>query len=83
MKQRFTVTVNPTPDDATVTLTSTGETQSGNAIEVDYGSDVSYSVEKEGYVTETDSVTNITENKTIDVTLEQSLHDEPGTEPGL
>lgn len=72
VKKRFTVTVNPTPDDATVTLTSTGETQDGNAIEVDYGSDVSYSVAKEGYTTVTDDVTNVTENKTIAVTLEEA-----------
>jgi len=72
VKERFTVTVNPTPDDATVTLTSAGETQDGNAIEVDYGSDVSYSVAKEGYTTVTDSVTNVTEDKTIAVTLTEA-----------
>ena len=82
VKQRFTVTINPTPDDATVTLTSYGETQSGNSIEVNYGSDVLYIVEKAGYETAADGVTNVTENKTIAVTLEEMQQAEPGEQPG-
>lgn len=71
VKQRFTVTVNPTPSDATVTLTSIGETQDGNSIEVDEGASVTYSVSKEGYTEESSTISNIDEDKTVYVVLNE------------
>ena len=44
----LTLTINPTPSDATVTFDSSG-TVSGNSITVQYGSYVTYSVDKSGY----------------------------------
>lgn len=78
---RYTITINPTPADATVVLTSTGETQEGNAIEVDKGSNVSYSVSKEGYTTQTGTESNVKANKTIAVTLEVAPEPTTPTEP--
>lgn len=49
-----TLTINPTPSDSTVTLTSGNPkyTQSGNSITVPKGSSISYSVSKQGYTTQ-------------------------------
>ena len=49
--ERYTLTINPTPNDATVTLTATGETQVGNSITADDGTTISYTVSATGYVT--------------------------------
>lgn len=59
-----TLTIVPTPSDATVTLTSSGYTQSGNSITVRTGTNVNYTVSKSGYVTQ---------NGTVIVTGDQSL----------
>ena len=40
-----TITINPTPSDAIVTLTADGYTQVGNSISVDPGTSVNYSVQ--------------------------------------
>ena len=53
---QYTLTINPTPADATVVLTATGFTQVGNSITVDAGTRVTYTVSKTGYVTATDSI---------------------------
>lgn len=44
-----TLTINPTPSDATVTLTAQGFSQSGNSITVMKGTEVSYSVSATDY----------------------------------
>ncbi|MBO4622530.1 MAG: hypothetical protein J5691_01450 [Bacilli bacterium] len=66
--EEFTLTISPTPSDATVTLTAAGYTQSGNAITVIDGTTVSYSVAKTGYTTVYGAVT-VTATNTIPVTL--------------
>lgn len=63
-----TLTINPTPNDATVTLTATGYTQVGNSITVPHGTSVTYSVSKENYVTVNDQI-NVIEDKTLSITL--------------
>lgn len=63
--EKVTITINPTPSDATVMLNSIAQT----SIEVDKGTDVTYEVSKEGYVTKTDTVVAET-TQTIDVTLD-------------
>lgn len=55
--ERYTLTISPTPNDATVTLTATGEVQVGNSITVDDGTTVSYSVEASGYVSQSGTYT--------------------------
>lgn len=62
----YTLTINPTPADATVTF-STG-TVSGNSCTVSSGTRVTYTVSKAGYTTETATVT-VDSNQTINVTL--------------
>ena len=52
-------------------MTSTGETQDGNSIEVDKGASVTYSVSKEGYETKSSVVSDINEDKTISVVLDE------------
>ena len=52
-----TLTINPTPVDATVVLTASGYTQVGNTITVDAGTNVQYTVSKNGYETETGILT--------------------------
>ena len=51
-----TITITPTPSNATVTLTAEGAQQMGNSIEVAKNTTVTYTVEKEGYVTKTDYI---------------------------
>lgn len=52
-----TFTINPTPSNATVTLTASGYTQSGNSITVLSGTKVSYTVSASGYTTKSGSKT--------------------------
>lgn len=70
-RNKVVLRVNPTPSEATVVLTSIGAIQSGNMIEVDPGSDVSWSVSLSGYETKSGTVTNIQANQNVDVTLKQ------------
>lgn len=60
----FTFTINPTPSDAVVTINSEVQT----SIEVTTGTEVEYSVSKEGYTTQTDTVT-VTADTTLEITL--------------
>ena len=62
----YTFTINPTPSDATVTLTATGYTQSGKSITVPSGTSVSWNVEATGYTSQygTHTVTK-TESKSV------------------
>ena len=64
--------INPTPNDATVVLTATGYTQSGNTITVPYGTTVTYSVSKTNYTTVSGSIVMTDEHKYMDVTLVQN-----------
>ena len=62
------LTINPTPSDATVTLTATDYTQANNSISVLESTEVTYTVSKDGYETQTGTVT-VTDNQTLDITL--------------
>ena len=64
-----TLTINPTPSDAMVVLTSVGATQSGNSIEVAEGATVSWSVSAKGYKLKIGREV-VTETKSLDITLE-------------
>lgn len=59
-----TLTVNPTPSDATVTIN--GEVKS--TVTVPYGTAVEYSVVAEGYLTQS-GMAELTENTTLDIEL--------------
>ena len=61
-----TLTINPTPSDATVTF-STG-TVSGKTCTVQTGTSVTYTVSKNGYTSQSDTVT-VNSNQTINVTI--------------
>lgn len=67
-KSPVTITINPTPSDATVVLTANGFTQSGNSITVGAGTNVTYTVSKTGYNTETSTI-SYTTNQNISVNL--------------
>ena len=64
-----TLTISPTPSDATVTLIATGYLQSGNSITVPYGTTVTYTVSATGYVTRTASMM-MTSTQTAEIELE-------------
>jgi len=63
-----TLTINPTPSDATVTLTASGYTQSGNSITVRTGTNVNYTVSKTGYATQS-NVISVTNNQSLAISL--------------
>lgn len=69
----YTLTVSPVPSDATVVLTAQGYTQSGNTITVPYGTEVSYSVSKTDYVTQSGEYT-VTADYTLSVELDTLYH---------
>lgn len=62
--EKVTITINPTPADATVKLNGVEQ----SSIEVDKGSEVSYEVSKADYVTQSNTLT-ASSTQTIDVTL--------------
>ena len=66
----YTFTINPTPSDATITLTVDGKTYTQSSITVISGKTVSWSVSKSGYTTQTGSNT-VTEDTTESITLEE------------
>lgn len=66
----YTLTINPTPADATVTF-DTGEVV-GNTCKVIEGTIVTYTVSKAGYATKTASVCMLSDN-TVNVTLTQGI----------
>lgn len=63
-----TFTINPTPSNATVTLTASGYTQSGNSITVLSGTKVSYTVSASGYTSKSGSKT-VSYTQSLGVTL--------------
>jgi len=67
------LTINPTPSNSTVTLTSDGFTQVGNSIVVTPGSSVSYSVSQTGYITQSDTIV-VSSDQTINVILALRTH---------
>ena len=64
-----TFTINPTPSYATVAITSSGATQSGNSISVTAGAAVYWNVLGDGYYSKSGSMI-VNEDTEIDVTLE-------------
>lgn len=63
-----TLTIDPTPNDATVTFTAAGYEQEGNSITVEYGTTVLYNVAKENYRT-VKATAEVTSDTTLEVTL--------------
>ena len=63
------LTINPTPSDATVTLTASGYTQQGNKIQAPQGTVISWSVTKSGYIPQSGTYTmtnvDVTWNKVL------------------
>lgn len=64
----YIFTISPTPADATVTLTASNYTQTGNSITVLKGTTVSWSVSADGYI-EKSGTYIVTSNYTMDVAL--------------
>lgn len=71
--ENYTLTIVPTPNDATVVLTAAGYSQVGNTITVPYGTTVSYSVSKEHYDTRSDTVV-LTADTTLNIDLSDTLY---------
>jgi hypothetical protein len=67
----YTFTISPTPSSATVKLTATGYTQSGNSITVPGGTTVNYTVSASGYNTVSSSK-QVWSTQTLPVTLNSS-----------
>ena len=72
----YAFTINPTPSNATVTLTASGYTQNGNSITVPNGTTVSWSVIDSGYTSQEGTWTISGGNKTENVVLVASGGDE-------
>ena len=64
----YTLTINPTPAEATVVLSAGENIVNGNSIEVTSGTEVTYTVSHDGYNSATGKV-SVTETKSIDVEL--------------
>lgn len=74
LKKTCTITINPTPSDATVVIKKSDGTQlaSGTGtqiVTVEYGTSITWSVSRDHYVTQTGNINNITSNQNKDVTL--------------
>lgn len=65
-----TFTINPTPEDAKVTMKYNGLTLEQNIIIVDHGTDVTWSVEKEGYTKQEETI-KVEADEVKDVILEE------------
>lgn len=68
-KTYYTLTINPTPSDATVTFNK--GTVVGNTCTVTAGTSVTYTVSKSGYETQSGTVT-VNSNQTVNVSLSQA-----------
>lgn len=66
-----TLTINPTPSDATVTINS----EAKNTVTVPYGDTVEYSVAAEGYLTQSGTV-ELMEDTTLEVELVEEVTEE-------
>ena len=69
---KYTVTANTTPSDAVVTLNGV-QTKVG---EFNEGSNITVVTSKSGYITDTRTITNIHQNETLNITLEEEPQDE-------
>lgn len=79
-----TFTINPTPSNATVVLTASGYTQSGNSITVLSGTKVSYTVSASGYVSKSGSKTvSYTQSLGVTLSAEGSTPVNPPSEPSV
>ena len=67
VKQQVTLTIVPTPEDATVKLNGVVQ----KSVTVDYGTQVTYEVSKTGYDTKTDTVV-VNETKSLPITLSKT-----------
>lgn len=65
LKKPCTITINPTPSDATVVINGTTR----DTITVEEGDKISYSVEKSGYETKAENDMVITKDETLNITL--------------
>ena len=63
--QQYTLTVNPTPSDATVIL----DDETRKSVTVNYGTSVSWQVSKDGYITQS-GTHQVVANHTLSITLE-------------
>jgi len=68
---KFTFTINPTPNDATVSLSGTGGIQTGNSILVPYNTTVSYTVSKSGYISQSGTY-KVVSNSSKNISLQLS-----------
>lgn len=73
---QYTLTINPTPADSTVIITTSTYTKTGNSVTVEYGAIVSYEVLNLGYTTVSDTIT-IYQDESIDVTLQEINYPTP------
>ena len=69
---KVTITIHATPSDATVSLLCLGYTREGNSITVDKGKSVLYLVSNvaDGYLSQGDSLLNLTRDTTLYINLE-------------
>lgn len=67
--ESYTLTINPTPSEATVILTSPQATQEGNSIVVKDESIVNYTISNPGYYTKTGEV-RVINDKTLSIELD-------------
>ena len=67
-----TLTINPTPSNATVTFNTTGAVN-GNTIKVKKGSTISYTVSCDGYYSKSGSV-EVSQNISVSVSLEKQIY---------
>lgn len=70
--QKYTLTVNSTPSDATVKLTAPGSIQKGNTITVKANTRVDWEVSKEHYFKQTGTITMV-KDEIINVELQPSV----------
>lgn len=68
--ETHTLTIDPTPADATVILSASGYTQVGNSITVDENTSVVIAINKTGYVPYLDTTT-VTQDETLTIELEE------------
>lgn len=69
----YRLTINATPNDASISLQATKYTQVDNYIEVHYGTQVTWTVSKTEYITQTNTIT-VTEDTTLNITLAPVLY---------
>ena len=72
LEKAYRVTINPTPADATVTLTSTGYEQVENYIEVSLNATVNWTVSKQNYTSQSGSL-QVTQDTTLNIDLVAEL----------